>query len=78
MNRRDLIKWGLALGAWLAGPKGASATTSSGAGAAAAPKRAVGRQTASRSQSSAPEFDAEYIVVGSGAGGGTVAARLAE
>ena len=78
MNRRDLIKWGLALGAWLAGPKGASATTPSGAGAAGAPKRAAGRQTAARSQTSAPEFDAEYIVVGSGAGGGTVAARLAE
>ena len=26
----------------------------------------------------APEFDAEYVVVGSGAGGGTLAARLAE
>jgi choline dehydrogenase-like flavoprotein len=78
VNRRDLIKWGLALGAWLAGSRGAAATAAPTAGAAPAPKRAAGRQSATRRQSSASEFDAEYIVVGSGAGGGTVAARLAE
>ena len=78
MNRRDLIKWGLALGAWLAGPRGAVGSPSSTSGAARTTARAAGRQAAAGSPNSSPEFDAEYIVVGSGAGGGTVAARLAE
>src|SRR5262249_33509084 len=44
--------------------------------------RALGRAAASAQPATAatpaPAADADYIVVGSGAGGGTVAARLAE
>jgi choline dehydrogenase len=55
LNRRDLLKSVVVLGAWLTGGRRASA------------------------QAPAAKDDAvDYIVVGSGAGGGTVAARLAE
>ncbi len=83
MNRRDLIKRGLAFGAWLAGRRtvGADAsTTASGAPPAGRPAAsAFGASPASAAaQAAAADFNPEYIVVGSGAGGGTVAARLAE
>jgi choline dehydrogenase-like flavoprotein len=78
VNRRDLIKRGLALGAWLAGSKGTAAATSSGSGATRTTGRAARGQTAAGGQANTADFNAEYIVVGSGAGGGTVAARLAE
>jgi choline dehydrogenase len=70
VNRRDLIKRGLALTAWLATRQAAAAEASSNAFARF--KAAVSGQAATQ------PFNPEYIVVGSGAGGGTVAARLAE
>ena len=70
VNRRDLIKRGLALTAWLAARQTAAAEASS---------NAFARFKAAVSGQAAPQpFNPEYIVVGSGAGGGTVAARLAE
>jgi hypothetical protein len=69
VKRRDLLKAGLALGGAMAAgsrPRAAGPATPTDT----APARAVRR--------SAQAFDPEYIVVGSGAGGGTVAARLAE
>ena len=70
VNRRDLIKRGLALAAWLAARQTAAAEASS---------TAFARLKAAVSGQAAPQpFNPEYIVVGSGAGGGTVAARLAE
>ena len=70
VNRRDLIKRGLAVAAWLAARQTAAAEASS---------NAFARLKAAVSGQAAPQpFDPEYIVVGSGAGGGTVAARLAE
>ena len=80
MNRRDLIKSAMMALAWLTG-------RSRGVGAADLPAakpepvdRATRRPTASAQPGapSLPAADADYIVVGSGAGGGTVAARLAE
>jgi choline dehydrogenase len=70
VNRRDLIKRGLALGAWLAARQTAAAEASSNAYARF--------RAAVSGQASPAAFSPEYIVVGSGAGGGTVAARLAE
>ena len=46
-------------------------------GRAATPRSDVADRASGSAQPS-PRFDADYIVVGSGAGGGTVAARLAE
>jgi choline dehydrogenase-like flavoprotein len=62
MTRRDLIKAGLAVGA---------AAVVRPRVAAAGPRRRSAGPTAA-------EFQPEFIVVGSGPGGGTVAARLAE
>ena len=71
MKRRALLKAGLALGAALRGRN-----------APAGPKRpTAGAARPARGAPAAPAAqvpDADYIVVGSGAGGGTVAARLAE
>ena len=81
MNRRDLIKRGLALGAWLAHPRSAVSqgdTSHARQTLNAAVNSAAGGQAGAGGQNNSPEFGAEYIVVGSGAGGGTVAARLAE
>jgi choline dehydrogenase len=82
VNRRDLIKSLLLLGGWLKGwTRGVRAAERS---TAAAPKPPANGPSASSSSafgqpgSATPTADADYIVVGSGAGGGTVAARLAE
>ena len=74
MNRRDLIKRSLAVAAWLAGRKTAAA------GMPVAPRSFAGFRAAVAGQNAnvSADFNPEYIVVGSGAGGGTVAARLAE
>jgi choline dehydrogenase len=78
MTRRDLVKLLTAVAAGAsrrasAEPSQNAADASAGT-AAAAPAQA-GAATASASDR---PFDPEFIVVGSGAGGGTVAARLAE
>jgi choline dehydrogenase len=82
VNRRDLIKSAMMLGAWLTGrgrSVGAAEPGQSDArpvvGAAARPA-AASAQAGSQPAPARP--DADYVVVGSGAGGGTVAARLAE
>ena len=69
MKRRDLLKAALALGA-------AAKTSPSSAGHIAA--SGFSRTSPNGQQPSTRRPDADYIVVGSGAGGGTVAARLAE
>lgn len=82
MKRRDLFKFGLAIGAIVTGRTrgGAATATSVRPPAGTAPPRpdARGPAHASTSQPPARRYDADYIVVGSGAGGGTLAARLAE
>jgi choline dehydrogenase len=79
MRRRDILKAALAL------PAVGGALRPSPSEGAAAPGAAQGAEPTAAPQagpaSTAPQpprFDADYIVVGSGAGGGTVAARLAE
>ena len=69
MNRRDLLKAGLALGAAFSA---VTRTFASGR------PKASARSEPGSSADALQAFDPEYIVVGSGAGGGTVAARLAE
>jgi choline dehydrogenase len=66
VKRRELFKLGLLLGTWRPGRSAAAAT----------PRPASPPPAAQ--PSAPPSPDADYIVVGSGAGGGTVAARLAE
>ena len=72
MKRRDLLKAGLALGTVLRGRNAKAHPRDTAAGTAARPTPQASTAPASRPP------DADYIVVGSGAGGGTVAARLAE
>jgi choline dehydrogenase-like flavoprotein len=82
VNRRDLIKRGLAVAAWVAGRRTAAAGTPSSPGPGTAGEGSPGLfarvRAAFAGQAATPEFAPEYIVVGSGAGGGTVAARLVE
>ena len=66
MKRRDLLKAALALPAWRVPLARASVS--------ARPARAA----ASQARAAQPPASADFIVVGSGAGGGTVAARLVE
>jgi len=71
VKRRDLLKsaFAAAVGSRVRRTEKASARDAS---------RGLGRTGANDQQSPPRRPDAEYIVVGSGAGGGTVAARLAE
>jgi len=72
VRRRDLLKLGVLAGVSAsARPLGADAHS----GPERAPRQAVNRTTQAPSTRNA---DADFIVVGSGAGGGTVAARLVE
>jgi choline dehydrogenase-like flavoprotein len=70
VKRRDLLKAALALPA-LRIPRRADLTRSAPLGTGYAPRVAV-------QASEAPRTSADFVVVGSGAGGGTVAARLVE
>jgi choline dehydrogenase len=79
VKRRDLLKIGGAVAAVFTRQPRASASGEVTAGApATSPARDARAPRASASQARATQADADYIVVGSGAGGGTLAARLAE
>ncbi len=80
LKRRDLLKVGLAAGTTLFGRRraraaGATAPSTEPPGEARPATRAA---VPAAAQADPPPADAEFIVVGSGAGGGTLAARLAE
>src|SRR6185369_13230235 len=69
--------------AWLTGRGPGARAADLNAADSSPASRSAGRPVAESAQpriaaSSSPAADADYIVVGSGAGGGTVAARLAE
>jgi choline dehydrogenase-like flavoprotein len=70
MNRRDVLKSGVAASALLTTRIGAAPSGNSGSPAQPSPQTPA--------TPSSERLEAEYVVVGSGAGGGTVAARLAE
>jgi choline dehydrogenase len=89
VTRRDLVKLLLAASAAVSGRRaaaqaaGTQATTTAPGDAASATApassgAAVQHPDARGSAATETAFNADYIVVGSGAGGGTVAARLAE
>jgi len=74
MNRRDFFKYGAALAGVVRGRRAAA-----GVVAAETPARTTAsRRSSDRNVQPARDLRADYIVVGSGAGGGTVAARLVE
>ena len=75
MKRRDLFRAGLLFGTAWSSRKGTVTASPASATPAANQTPAPSQQAPGRS-TQAP--DADYIVVGSGAGGGTVAARLAD
>jgi choline dehydrogenase len=88
VKRRDLLKAAIAGSAAYASSRvvsaashvasGLSRTSEAVARTGAAARSRIGRRSSPREQPGARPADADYIVVGSGAGGGTVAARLAE
>ena len=81
MKRRDLLKAALAASASYVATAASAVTTSASYVASRVRRTTNGRRTArapGNQQPSTARPDADYIVVGSGAGGGTVAARLAE
>jgi choline dehydrogenase-like flavoprotein len=83
VNRRDLLKSLLIAGAWLRGlTRGVRAADLNTAKLRVAPRDSAQPEARPGQPGlpppSSPAADADYIVVGSGAGGGTVAARLAE
>ena len=80
MNRRDLFKVGLAAGGLITSRRGSAASSGLDLGVDSG---GVDRRTArygapGETPQESDRLEAEFIVVGSGAGGGTVAARLAE
>ena len=89
MKRRDLLKAAFALGPFMSGRKAQATSVVSGPSTGSGPSRATSRdgfppppqprsgEGGNRASQREPPA-ADYIVVGSGAGGGTVAARLAE
>ncbi len=77
MRRRDLLKLGVIAGVG-ASVRGTAAATRRASGPDDAKKDPSNRAAASPARQNTPVADADFIVVGSGAGGGTVAARLAE
>jgi choline dehydrogenase len=72
VNRRDLLKALLLITAWF---KGFGRTVRAAERGSASPNPSL---PSGQPAPSGPAADADYIVVGSGAGGGTVAARLVE
>jgi choline dehydrogenase-like flavoprotein len=82
MNRRELFKFTLALGTLFGGRRVPTAHAEASRATPAVSSNVARSRTPelnrSERQPSPSSFDAEYVVVGSGAGGGTVAARLAE
>jgi choline dehydrogenase len=77
VKRRDLFKFGL-IGAIVTGRRRTSASAPPRPDGRAPEPRTRKPTRAPAAQPAAPKNDADYIVVGSGAGGGTLAARLAE
>ena len=77
MKRRDLLKAAIATTASYVA-SGLSRTAEAVSRTKASAASHIGRISSSRQQPATRSADADYIVVGSGAGGGTVAARLAE
>jgi choline dehydrogenase len=76
VKRREILK-GLAVSAAAAAASAVSSAAASASSVASAAVRRVRRSYAPQ-PGAAADLEADYIVVGSGAGGGTVAARLAE
>jgi choline dehydrogenase-like flavoprotein len=74
VTRRDVLRIGAAVGALSATVPGRTAR----AAASTAPTTPEPGPAQSPAAEATPDFAPEFIVVGSGAGGGTVAARLAE
>src|SRR5262245_62161282 len=78
MKRRDFFKYGAALAAVGRGRRAAARSASGGAPASGAAAPHATPRTAEVTAQPARDLRADYVVVGSGAGGGTLAARLAE
>jgi choline dehydrogenase len=77
VRRRDLLKLGLVAGVG-ASVRRAGASPARGLGSNGLPDASSSRKKAPALRQNARATDADFIVVGSGAGGGTVASRLAE
>jgi len=78
ITRRDLLKATLAAGAAWPSSRAVRTAASSRSSAANPSPRAFSSAFSVSQTSAAKDDEADYVIVGSGAGGGTVAARLAE